>query len=129
MLGFKSYFLYVPLLFVVPAVFRDDVALARFLKRYVLLVFPVVLLSVAQFFSPAGSILNTYAQPTDIASITTFGSSKFVRTTGTFSYISGYTSYLLTITILILIILTTTRWRFRGTSSSTPLSAWPCWAS
>ncbi len=113
-LGFKAYFLYVPLLFVVPAVFRDDADLARFLKRYVLIVFPVVLLSVAQFFSPAGSVLNTYAQPTDSASISTFGSSKFVRTTGTFSYISGYTSYLLVATILILMILTTTRWRFRG---------------
>ncbi|HEV7503814.1 MAG TPA: hypothetical protein VGS07_02780 [Thermoanaerobaculia bacterium] len=114
LLGFKSYFLYVPLLFVVPAVFPDDAALARFLQRYMLIVFPVVMLSIAQFFSPAGSILNTYAQPTDVASISTFGSSKFVRTTGTFSYISGYTAYLLTTTLLIMIILTTTRWRFRG---------------
>ncbi len=114
LLGFKSYFLYVPLIFVVPAVFPDDAALARFLQRYILIVFPVVLLSVAQFFSPAGSVLNTYAQPTDAASIATFGSSKFVRTTGTFSYISGYTAYLLTTTLLIMIILTATRWRFRG---------------
>jgi hypothetical protein len=98
----------------VPAVFRDDEDLARFLKRYVLIIFPVVLLSLAQFFSPAGSVLNTYAQPTESDLISTFGSSQFVRTTGTFSYISGYTSYLLVITILILIILTTTRWRFRG---------------
>lgn len=113
-LGFKSYFFYVPLLFVVPAVFRDDADLARFLQRYVLIVIPVVLLSVAQFFSPAGSVLNTYAQPTDSELISTFGSSKFVRTTGTFSYISGYTSYLLVTTILLLMILTTTRWRFRG---------------
>jgi hypothetical protein len=113
-LGFKAYFLYVPLLFVVPAVFRDDAELARFLKRYLLIVFPVVALSVAQFFSPPGSILNTYAQPTESSSISTFGSSKFVRATGTFSYISGYTSYLLVTTILILMILTTTRWRFRG---------------
>ena len=113
-LGFKAYFLYVPLIFVVPAVFRDDAELARFLKRYILIVFPVVLLSLAQFFSPAGSVLNTYAQPTDSASISTFGSSKYVRITGTFSYISGYTAYLLVATILILMILTTTRWRFRG---------------
>ncbi len=113
-LGFKAYFLYMPLLFVIPEVFPDGAALARFLKRYVLIVFPVVLLSIAQFFSPAGSALNTYAQPTDIAAISTFGSSKYVRTTGTFSYISGYTAYLLTTTLLILMILTTTRWRFRG---------------
>ena len=101
-LGFKAYFLYVPLLFVVPAAFPDDAALVRFLQRYVLIAFPVGLLSVAQFFSPAGSVLNTYAQPTDISSISTFGSSTFVRATGTFSYISGYTSYLLATTILIL---------------------------
>jgi hypothetical protein len=113
-LGFKAYFLYIPLLFVVPAVFPDDVALARFLRRYVLIAFPVGLLSIAQFFSPPSSALNTYAQPTDIGSITTFGSSQFVRTTGTFSYISGYTSFLLAMTIIILMILTTTRWRFRG---------------
>jgi len=113
LLGFKAYFLYVPLLFVVPAVFPDDLALARFLKRYVLLAFPVGLLSIAQFFSPPGSVLNTYAQATDLSSISTFGSSKFVRTTGTFSYISGYTSFLLAMTILLLMILTATRWRFK----------------
>jgi hypothetical protein len=113
-LGFKAYFFYVPLVFVVPAVFPDDLALARFLKRYALLAIPVGLLAVAQFFSPAGSILNTYAQPTETSLISTFGSSTFVRTTGTFSYISGFTSYLLASTVLILIILTATRWRFRG---------------
>ncbi len=114
LLGFKSYFLYVPLIFVLPAVFPNDQALARYLKRYVLLAIPVGLLTVAQFFSPTGSRLNTYAQPTDTGAISTFGSSQFVRATGTFSYISGFTSYLLVTTILILIILTTTRWRFRG---------------
>jgi hypothetical protein len=113
-LGFKAYFLYVPLLFVVPAAFPDDAALVLFLRRYTLIIFPVVLLSIAQFFSPAGSVLNTYAQPTDIASITKFGSSNFVRTTGTFSYISSYTSYLLTTIFLTLMMLTATRWRMRG---------------
>lgn len=113
-LGFKAYFLYVPLLFVLPAVFPNDVALARFLKRYVLIAIPVGLLSIAQFFSPPGSILNTYARPTAVATISTFGSSHFVRVTGTFSYITGYTSFLLAITCLILIVLTTNRWRYRG---------------
>lgn len=113
-LGFKAYFLYVPLLFVVPAAFADDVELARFLKRYVLIAIPVGLLAIAQFFSPPGSVLNTYARPTDISTISTFGTSQFVRVTGTFSYITGFTSYLLAITCLILMILTTNRWRYRG---------------
>lgn len=116
-LGFKAYFFYVPLLFVVPAAFDDDVALARFLKRYVLLAIPVGLLALVQFTSPAGSALNTYARPTDPGSIATFGSSSYVRATGTFSYITGFTSYLLTATLLILIILTTTRWRLRGNAA------------
>ena len=114
LLGFKAYFLYMPLLFVVPALFRSDQTLARFLKKYVLLAIPVGLLTVVQFFSPQGSILNTYAQPTEAGAISTFGSSQFVRATGTFSYISGFTSFLLAITILILMILTTTGWRSRG---------------
>jgi len=114
MLGFKSYFFYIPLLFVVPAVFPDDLALASFLKRYVLLAIPVSLLALAQFFSPSSSVLNTYARAADPGSISTFGSSSYVRATGTFAYITGFTSFLLVITILILLILTTTRWRFRG---------------
>lgn len=120
-LGFKAYFFYVPLLFVVPAVFPNDAAFVRFLQRYVLLAIPVGLLSVAQFFSPPGSVLNTYARPADISTISTFGSSAFVRVTGTFSYISGFTSYLLANTILLLMLLTATGWRFRG--------RWPIYAA
>ncbi len=115
LIGFKSYFLYVPLLFVVPAVFPTDAALARGLRRFLLLSIPVGLLAVAQFFSPADSILNTYARPTyDPISAVTFGSSSYVRVTGTFSFISGYSAYLTAIVMLALAALATTRWRFRG---------------
>ena len=113
--GFKAYFLYVPLLFVVPAAFPTDAELARFLKRYVLLAIPVGLLAVAQFFSPSTSFLNTYARSTDETGyIATFGSSEFVRVTATFSFITGYTSYLLATAILILAILGHGRWRLKG---------------
>lgn len=115
LIGFKSYFLYVPLLFVVPAVFPTDAALARFLRRFLWLSIPVGLLAVAQFFSPPSSILNTYARPTDDPiSAVTFGSSSFVRVTGTFSFISGYSAYLTAIVMLALAALATTRWRLRG---------------
>lgn len=112
-LGFKSYFLYLPLIWVMPSAFRDDRELAAFLKRYVLLAIPVGLLAMAQFFSPADSALNTYARGAG-ASAMTFGSSAQVRVTGTFSYITGYSSYVLTISILILSLLAATRWRLRG---------------
>jgi len=113
--GFKAYFFYVPLLFVLPAAFASDAALYRFLRRYALIAIPVGLLGVAQFFSPSTSILNTYARTNqDEIYIATFGSSSYVRVTGTFSFITGYTAYLLAMAILILALLGAVRWQFRG---------------
>ncbi len=116
-LGWKAYFFYVPLLFVLPAAFDSDVDLARFLRRYALLSIPVGLLALAQFFSPSSSPLNTYARGGDAEGagyVTTFGTSSFVRVTATFSYISGYASYLFATAILLLAILSTVKWRFAG---------------
>jgi hypothetical protein len=112
--GFKAYFFYVPLLFVVPAAFPSDAALYRFLKRYALIAIPVGLLAMAQFFSPASSVLNTYARTNEEDYIATFGSSTYVRVTATFSFITGYSSYLLAMAILILCLLAAARWQFRG---------------
>jgi len=112
--GFKAYFIYVPLLFVVPAAFPNDAALYRFLRRYVLLAIPVGLLAVMQFVAPSSSLLNTYARTNEEAYVATFGSSTYVRVTATFSFITGYTSYLLAMTILILGLLGAGRWKFRG---------------
>lgn len=115
--GFKAYFLYVPILFVMPSAFPSDRELLLFLRRYILLSIPVGLLAVAQFFSPPSSPLNTYARGGDEVSgayISTFGSSEFVRVTATFSYITGYGSYLVAMTILVLAYLAVARWRLRG---------------
>jgi hypothetical protein len=113
-LGWKAYFLYVPLLFVILAAFPTDRDLVLFLRRYILLSVPVGALAVAQFVSPASSALNTYARSEEAAGyVSTFGSSEFVRVTATFSYISGYGSYLVAITILVLAYLAATRWRLR----------------
>jgi hypothetical protein len=115
-LGWKAYFFYVPLLYVMPAAFDSDVELARFLRRYALLSIPVGLLALAQFLSPSSSALNTYARGGEAEGgyVTTFGTSAFVRVTATFSYISGYASYLFATAILILAILSATKWRFKG---------------
>jgi hypothetical protein len=112
--GFKAYFFYVPLIFVLPVAFRDDAELHRFLWRYALISIPVGLLAIAQFFSPASSFLNTYARSNEDAYVATFGSSTYVRVTATFSFISGYAAFLLTAAILILTLLAAGRWRFRG---------------
>ncbi|HKV06555.1 MAG TPA: hypothetical protein VJ725_00360 [Thermoanaerobaculia bacterium] len=113
--GFKAYFFYVPLLFVLPAAFRTDAELYRFLRRYALIAVPVGLLAAVQFVSPASSALNTYARSTsDVDYIATFGSSTYVRVTATFSFITGYTSYLVAAAFLILGLLGHARWKFRG---------------
>jgi hypothetical protein len=113
--GFKAYFFYAPLLFVLPAAFRNDAELFRFLRRYALIAIPVGLLATAQFFSPASSVLNAYARTTqENAYVATFGTSTYVRVTATFPYITGYTSYLLATVILTLTLLGASGWRFKG---------------
>jgi hypothetical protein len=115
--GWKAYFLYVPILVVLPASFPTDRDLVTFLRRYIQLSIPVGILALAQFLSPASSSLNTYARTAEDTAggyISTFGSSEFVRVTATFSYISGYASYLVAITIIVLSYLALTRWRLQG---------------
>jgi hypothetical protein len=110
LLGFKAYFLYIPLLWVLPAAFDSDEELSRFLKRILLLVIPVGVLAAFQFLSPSSSWLNVYARGGNESAFS-FGSSTFVRVTGTFSFISGYSAYLLATGVLLLGILATTGWR------------------
>jgi hypothetical protein len=112
-LGWKSYFLYVPLLWVIPALFRTDAELWTFLRRYVLLALPIGLLGTLQFRAPVDSALNTYARGGPEADVATFGSQGHARVTGTFSYISGYSMYLQATAILILALLASRNWRIR----------------
>jgi hypothetical protein len=113
-LGFKAYFFYVPLLYLIPAAFPSDGEMKLFLRRYAMIAIPVGLLGIAQFFSPASSPLNTYARSNDMGEVITFGSSAFVRVTSTFSFITGYNSYLLSTCILLLALLGESLWRYRN---------------
>lgn len=113
-LGFKAYFFYVPLFWVLPASFSSDAELSRFLRRYGMIAIPVGLLAAAQFVSPSSSALNTYARAaTEATNITTFGTSSRVRVTATFAYITGFTSYLFANVALLLALLGAERWRMR----------------
>jgi hypothetical protein len=113
--GFKAYFLYIPLIFLVPAMFDSETELTRFLYRYALLAIPVGLLAVVQFRSPASSLINTYAwDPGDASQVITFGITEQVRVTGTFSFITGYSAYALFTALIIMALLAARRWRIRG---------------
>ncbi|HEV8630106.1 MAG TPA: hypothetical protein VGV61_07300 [Thermoanaerobaculia bacterium] len=111
--GFKAYFLYVPMMFLLPACFDSDEQVVAFLRRYVLLGIPVGVLALLQFASPASSGLNAYARSSEEGYVATFGSSEHVRVTATFPFITGYTSYLLASAILLLALLGASRWRYQ----------------
>jgi hypothetical protein len=90
--GLKAYFFYIPLMWMLPALFESQEELYEFLRSYLLLAIPVCLLAVAQFFSPPSSFINVYAGGQEANA--TVG--DVVRVTGTFSYLLGYSTYLTT---------------------------------
>jgi hypothetical protein len=111
--GLRSYLFYIPLMWMVTDLFQSEEELYKFLRSYLLLVIPICLLGIAQFYSPASSPINTYA-PGAIKSVATFGNENTVRVTGTFSYISGYSLYLIVcFGLLIPTILTSRSWSWR----------------
>lgn len=92
--GLKGYILYIPFIWMIPTLFQSQEELYKFLRFHLLLVIPIGILGIAQFFSPAASPLNVYT-PGQVTQAATFGEEANVRVTGTFSYIGGYGVYLL----------------------------------
>lgn len=102
--GTKNYLFYVPLVWMLPNLFSSKEELYKFLKFYLLLTIPVCILAIAQFFSPADSLINIYAAG-NIENVATFGvggEDGAVRVTGPFPYISGFGVYLSASLILII---------------------------
>ena len=89
--GLRNYLIYIPLMWIVPSLFQSEEELYQYLRSYLLLLIPVGLLAIAQYFSPPNSPLNVYA-PDMKQQIAMSGNA--VRVTGTFSYLGGYTTYL-----------------------------------
>lgn len=115
--GWKSYFWYAPLLWVVPAAFRDLSDFERFVRRYALLVLPVVALGLLQFRAPTTSVLNRYAWgevEDTVGRVATFGQLGAARVTSTFSYITGYSTFLVAVGILLMVALALRGFRVRG---------------
>jgi len=114
--GWKAYFWYAPLLWVVPAAFRDLEDLEKFLRRYLQLTLPVVALGLVQFRAPADSPLNRYAWGGEegFRGIATFGEAGAARVTGTFSYITGFSTFLVVAGVLLLVLLAGRDFRWRG---------------
>jgi len=103
--GFKAYLLYAPLCFMLRDMFRSTTELQSFLKWYLLLIIPVCLLGVVQFYSPPDSPINTYVATSDVVAIG-IDDLQRARITATFSYITGHATYLFICMVLLFPLLT-----------------------
>lgn len=92
--GLKTYLFMVPLLVVVPLAFPDRRSLLNFLWGFAAVVIPTGLLATLQFFSSADALVNRYAWSGNAPRVATFHGTARARVTSTFSYITGYASYL-----------------------------------
>ena len=113
LLGWKAYFLYVPLVVLVPHLVRRGDDLEHVLRRYLLLVIGIAGLGLLQFYSPAGSVLNVYARGGEGADMALFGEAFYVRATGTFAYVTGFSTYLLAMGLVALGLLGGMSWRMK----------------
>ncbi|MCW6038109.1 hypothetical protein K4A83_17790 [Spirulina subsalsa FACHB-351] len=95
MLGIKAYLFYIPMIWMLPNLFRSEEELYIFLRNHLILIIPVGILGIIQFGSPADSPINQYIPGTQ-EPVATFGfaGTTRVRITGTFSYLNSYQGYL-----------------------------------
>src|SRR5262249_48639 len=102
LMGVKTYFLYAPIAFILPHAFTSRDQFLSLVRRYLILAIPVAILGFVQVAAGPASSLNTYVGHSEHPQVlATFGKEfDLVRTTGTFSYISGYTAFLTFIAFL-----------------------------
>ena len=90
-IGAKNYVLYMPLVFLVGHLFESQRDLYRFLRGFSLIIPMMFLLGVAQYNSAPNSWINVYSEETTFTSLV----ADRPRITGTFSYISGFSIFLI----------------------------------
>jgi hypothetical protein len=118
LVGWKAYFFYVPLVFLVPHLFASLEELELALRRFAYLAIAAALLGLLQFYSPADSLININVQHEQGGGAAIgFGSIDRVRVAGPFSFISGFTAYLLAMALAIGACLAASRWRFKGNAA------------
>jgi len=102
LLGLKNYILYFPLIFMTAKMIDTPGKLEHWLLRYFWIVLPAILISYVQFVLPPTHWINAYvAQQEGVETFTSqFQGSGLARTAGTFSYLSGNTTFL-TVTFLL----------------------------
>lgn len=110
--GVKIYLYYVPLVFMMPYLFRNKDEMVRQLTWFAMLAIPICILGVLQFRAGAASPLNVYAQ-SSAEGISGFGFGEKVRITGTFSYITGHSTFVIFFSTLCIALLAIPQTRFK----------------
>lgn len=108
--GFKLHVLYISLVFLIPASFRSFDQMYRYVWWYAVLSVPVLVLGIVQFYSPPSSFINTYVSQS-AGNVARFGTERYARITGTFSYIAGMGRYIFFAPLLSLMLLAGERMR------------------
>jgi hypothetical protein len=101
--GLKSYFLYAPVAFILPYAIKSREHLFVLIRRYIIMAIPVAVLGFIQIAAGPASSLNVYVGSEDTPELLAYfgkAESPIVRTSGTFSYITGYTVFLTFIAFL-----------------------------
>jgi hypothetical protein len=115
--GWRAYFFYIPLLFIVPYLFDSQDGLYRALNRYVLLALPIAALGIVQFYSPMDSALNMNVdQGLGEGTVQGFGDDR-VRAAGSFSFVSGYGAFLTAAALVVGALLARRDWQFRDNAA------------
>src|SRR6202048_4490781 len=115
LMGVKTYFLYAPIAFILPYAIKSREHLFVLIRRYLIMAIPVAVLGFVQIMAGPGSSLNTYVSHSEDSAVmlSYFGEENLVRTSGTFSYISGYTAFLSFIGFLAIGYNMTRGWRLK----------------
>jgi len=117
LMGLKTYFLYAPVAFILPYAIKSREHLFVLIRRYLIMAIPVAILGFFQIMAGPASSLNVYVSWSEDtpAMLSHFGSTyDFIRTTGTFSYISGYTAFLTFVAFLAIGYNMAHRWRIKN---------------
>jgi hypothetical protein len=116
LVGVKTYFLYAPVAFILPYAITSREHLFILIRRYLIMAIPVAVLGFVQIMAGPESSLNIYVSHSEDseAQLAYFGEAwTNVRTSGTFSYISGYTAFLSFIGFLAIGYNTAHGWRLK----------------
>jgi hypothetical protein len=92
LLGFMIHFWFISLALILPLLIRSETQIKRILDWFPLILIPITLIGIVQYFSPADSLINRYSNDEDENTVAGIG--EYVRITGIFSYISTYTAFL-----------------------------------